>query len=133
MGIWCECIKWFRKPKRKGESPFTNLNSSNYIYTYSETYLGAKAKVFLCDSTTEFQFSFSVKDGILVKIKSNQPYRILFDYVNGSYYINDNDHTEYNRLVESLSAIKNDPSIHDYSEMYTKLEEIMYDFIISTL
>ena len=129
MGILFNCIKWFQKFEKKRESPFSNFNSPNSVYICSKTYLGAKAKVQLCDRQIELHFSFSVKDGVLVQIKGNQPLRILFDYVDGSYYVNDSGNIYYNRLIESLSAIKNDTSIHDHFEMFAKLEEIMYDFI----
>lgn len=129
MGIWCECIKWVQKPNKKWKSPFTDLDFPNCTYTYSKIYLGSKAKVCLCDKKIEFNFSFSVRDGILVKINCNQPYRVLFHYVDGSYYINDDSNIDYKRLIESLSVIRNDTFMHHQREIYAKLEETMFDFI----
>ncbi len=131
MGIWCKCIERFQKLNRKCESPFLNLNSPNCIYTYSRIYLGSKAKVYLCEKKMEFLFSFSVRDGILVKIKCNQPCRVIFDYVDGSYYINDNSNIDYKRLIELLSAIRNETYKRHQQQTYDKLEKIMFDFISS--
>lgn len=129
MEIWYNCIKWLKKINKKWESPFQNIDSPNYTYTYSKIYLGSKAKVCLCDRKIEINFSFSVRDGILIKIKCNQPYRVLFHYVDGSYYINDGSNINYKRLIELLSAIRNDALIHPQQEIYRKLEETMFDFI----
>ena len=131
MGILRKYINRFQKPGRKYESPFLDLNLPNCTYTYTGIYLGSEAKVYLSDKKMEFFFSFSVRDGVLVKIKCNQPYRVLFDYVDGSYYINDNSNIDYKRLIELLSAVRNDTCKRHWHETYDKLEKIMYDFICS--
>ncbi len=129
MGIWCKCIEFFKGHKKRGVSLFINHSSSKYLYSYSEIYLGAKAHVFISDSLIDVDFSFSVRDGILVRIKSNSPYRVLFSYVDGAYYINDESCIEYNQLLESLSLIRKDIHTHHHLDVYGKLDQIMYNFI----
>ena len=50
-------------------------------------------------------------------------------YVDSSYYVNDDSNIDYKRLIESLSAIRNDTFMHHQREIYAKLEETMFDFI----
>ncbi len=71
MRIWFDCIKPFRDKSKTKASPFLDLNRSKYQYSYSEVYLGAKGKVTCLDKKIEIFMSFSVRDGILVKIKKN--------------------------------------------------------------
>ena len=73
--------------------------------------------------------SYSVRDGILVNIKKNRPYQVLFDYVDGAYYINDDSHREYDRLVELLSALKNQTKDHHHMVVYKNLEAILFKFL----
>ena len=73
--------------------------------------------------------SYSVRDGILVNIKKNRPYQVLFDYVDGAYYINDDSRGGYDHLVECLSALKNQIKSHHYMVVYENLEAIMFRFV----
>lgn len=133
MKAWCKFIKHIKKQDAKGEYLFENLRSKNCNYNCSDIYLGVAGEVFLCNMKTEIDFSFSVKEGTLVKIKQNQPYKILFDYVDGAFYVNDDRNINYNKLSEDLSALKNDTHISEYETIYTKPEEIIYNFIVDEM
>lgn len=130
MRIWFECIKPFRDKSKTKASPFLGLNRSKYQYSYSEVYLGAKGKVTCLDKKIEFFMSFSVRDGILVKIRKKQPYRVLFHYVDGAYYTNDEANIMYEQLINAFSMLKNEAKYYHHMEVYEKLEAIIYNFII---
>lgn len=126
MRTWCKCIKRIQTDAKLFYSPFNNLKNSNY--SYSQVYLGAKGIVNFHSQDIVLMMSYSVRDGILIKIKKNLPYKILFDYVDGAYYVND-DRQQYNHLLKLLSALKEQASDRHYIEIYKDLEELMFDFV----
>lgn len=130
MGIWYRCTKMFQRNKMPRESLFTTANDFQCEYTYAEVYLGAKAKAILTETKTEVVMSYSVRDGILVNIKRSEPYRVLFDYVDGTYLVNDDEGREYDQLVESLLCLKDEAGKHHHSVVYEKLEAILYKFLV---
>lgn len=74
MGIRLKLIE--KNKKRSYNSPFAN--SDCFTYDCSPVYLGAEGKTVTIDGRFEFRMSFSAMDGILVKIKQNRPYKVLF-------------------------------------------------------
>jgi len=127
MRIWCKCINRIQPKKRIHNSPFSNLDNSNY--SYSQVYLGAKGIVHIYPQNLVLSMSYSAKDGIFVNIKKNRPYHVLFDYVDGAYYINDDRYEEYEHLAKLLFTLKNEISSHHHTEVYENLEATMFDFI----
>ena len=126
MRIWFKCIKRERQRKVTYDSPFVNLDNSDY--SCSELYLGVKSVVNIYHTNMVLLMSYSERDGILIKIKQNCPYQVLFDYVDGAYFINDDSSRRYDQLVESLSTLKNQTSHHHNMEIFEKLETIMFEF-----
>lgn len=129
MRIWCKCINRIQPDKRVHYSPFINLDNSDY--SYSQVYLGAKGIVNIYPQDLVLSMSYSERDGILVNIKRNRPYHVLFDYVDGAYYINDDSYRGYDHLLELLSALKNQINSHHHTVVYEELEAIMFRFIAS--
>lgn len=130
MASWFKCFKPFVGKNKARTSPFLDLDKSKYQYSYSEEYLGAEGKVTCLEKSTEIHMSFSVRDGILVKIKRIQPYHVLFDYVDGAYYTNNETTAEYKQLVNAFSMLKEKSKNYDYLEIYEELEQIIYNFIV---
>lgn len=126
MRIWFKCIKRERQRKVTYDSPFVNLDNSDY--SCSELYLGVKSVVNIYHTNMVLLMSYSERDGILIKIKQNCPYQVLFDYVDGAYFINDESSRRYDQLIESLSTLKNQTSHHHNMEIFEKLETIMFEF-----
>jgi hypothetical protein len=129
MKIWSPCTKMFGRQTSKRESMFTNMGGFQCQYSYSQMYLGAKSKVIFAENQTEVLMSYSIKDGVLVKIKRNKPYRVLFEYIDGSYVVNDEIERGYAQLVETLNSIKNESSNNHHLKVYDSVEEIMYRFL----
>ena len=127
MRTWFKCIKRSKPSKSIRTSPFIGLKCCDYLY--SGVYLGARGTVKLYPEDIVLQMSYSEKDGILVNIKRRNPYRILFDYVDGAYYINDENVQGYHHLVESLSVLKKFNNGR-YSDTYFQLESILFEFVI---
>lgn len=129
MKIWLNCFNFPNSKKRK-MLPLCGLPQSKYQYSYSEMYLGAEGKVRCLEKGVEFFISFSVRDGMQAKIKMTQPYKVLFDYTDGSYFINDEIASKYEWLIDEFSKLRKEKNLN-YSEIYEKMEEIVYMFIIT--
>jgi|GEM_PF-1650484 len=127
MRIWCKGMARNRLNKENPDSPFAALDHSDYSYT--PEYLGAKGIVNIHPQALALHMSYSVRDGICVKLKRNRPYRVLFDYVDGAYYTNDDSDRGYAHLVEQLSALKEQTKGRHYETVYQNLEEIMFEFV----
>ena len=48
-------------------------------------------------------FEYSIRDGISVQIKRLDPWKILLDYTNGSFYIYDDNKMKYKNLLKNLN------------------------------
>ena len=127
MQIWLECIKRIQLKNKVYTSPFIRLSNAKYLY--SEVYLGAKSIVTFQSEGLVLSISYSVRDGILINIKQLHPYRILFDYVDGAYYINDDRTVSYHHLIEDLSRVKDQIKSLHYTEIFEKIERIMFDYV----
>lgn len=125
MGMWSKCIK---KCKAGHVSPFAESNL--FAYTYTRLYLGAKGEAVTANGNLAFLMSFSIRDGIFVKFKRQCPYRVLFDYADGAYYVNDVAERGYDKLIISLLQFQKTPH-NDDAAAYSELEGIVYDFVIS--
>lgn len=98
-------------------------------YDYEKIYLGAKSKVFLNAKGIQIVMSFSERDGIWVKIKRDQPYRILFEWADGIFHSNDDTKRNYDTLVAELHCLQQmDQCKFSSEEIFDKLEEILYRF-----
>lgn len=124
MKIWFNCFDFLNRKKKK-TLLLCGLPQSKYQYSYSEMYLGAKGKVRCLEKGVEFSISFSVRDGMLAKIKVIQPYRVLFDYVDGAYFINDEIVSKYEWLIDEFSKLRKEKNLN-YPKIYEKMEEIVY-------
>lgn len=123
---WFKCIKRQSKNKTLRTSPFVKANDCDY--SYESLYLGAKGTAKFHSQNLFLQMSYSVRDGILINIKNNKPYKVLFDYIDGRYLINDYNDEEYKSLVESLVVLNEKTEKQDYVQFYDELEKIVYDF-----
>lgn len=99
-------------------------------YLYSETYLGAEAKVILAEGKYEISCSYSVRDGVLVKIKRNKPYKILYDYIDGVSLVLDEKDRGYAELTEKLNTLKEGSGKCFHLDVYDRLEEEVYNFLV---
>jgi hypothetical protein len=118
-----------KKSKMRRESVFVTAGDLQCEYSYAEVYLGAKAKITFAKSKTTVDMSYSVRDGILVKIKRSEPYRVLFDYIDGTYIVNDDGNREYDQLVNALQCMKEEAGKYQHLSVYEKLETVMYKFL----
>lgn len=123
MGIWLKCTK--RHKNRDRNSPFNDPQFFRYFY--SQVYLGSEGRAVTVDGNLEVLMSFSAKDGILVKLKQNRPYRILFDYVDGAYYVNSNFESQFGKLIQNLSLLQK--ARDDIENTYYHVEQVVADFI----
>lgn len=121
----------FRKHKKnKRISLFETTESLQCDYLYSEIYLGTEAKVIFAEGQFETRISYSVRDGILVKIKRNNPYKILYEYIDGRALVLDEKKRGYAELTEKLNILKVGCEKRLHLEVYNELENEVYNFLI---
>lgn len=133
MKIWFECIKLLRRKQNNQLSLFATLDADKYQYTYSDLYLGAQAIIRIPVQHIEILFQYSVKDGIIVKLKSCDPYQVLFSFIDGAYYINDLPKEKYDVLIEKLLGLRREQETCKqvtYEQAFERLERIMYSYFI---
>lgn len=95
-------------------------------YREKKIYLGYSGE--LRSGSLEIQFSSSVRDGILVNIKTVSKWKILFDYCDGNYLIND-DKAKYADLLAKLNQLCEAKDELDDREVYMRLQKIVIDHL----
>lgn len=130
MRIWSKCTKAFKKRKHEYISPFLSQTPWKVKYSCSQIYLGITGKVVLLDCEIELSITISEYDGILVQIKRVSPYCILFEYVDGAYYINDESDRDYHKLVAILLDLSCKINQEHLSTIYETLESSLYTFML---
>ena len=95
-------------------------------YHEKKIYLGYSGE--LRSGSLEIQFSSSVREGILVNIKTVSKWRILFDYCDGNCLIND-DKAKYADLLAKLNQLRESKDKLDDREVYKRLQKIIIDHL----
>ncbi len=72
-------------------------------YQVSPIYLGYKGE--LRAGSLRLELAFSARDGIFVNIKSLAPWKVFFEYADGSCMIND-EAAQYSNLLASLNQLR---------------------------
>ena len=96
-------------------------------YREKKIYLGYSGE--LDSGSLEIQFSYSVRDGILVNIKTELKWKILFDYCDGSYLVND-DKAKYEDLLVKLNRLREVKEELDDRAVYKQLQRIVIEHLI---
>ena len=78
----------------------------------------------------ETRVLYSVRDGILVKIKSKNPYKILYEYIDGTSLVLDKKNRGYGELTETLNSLKEECEKRFHLEVYNQLENEVYNFLV---
>ena len=121
-------MRWSWKRLRGINSAQNNNAAPSGIDQYREKkiYLGYSGE--LRSGSLEIQFSSSVRDGILVNIKTVSKWKILFDYCDGNYLIND-DKAKYADLLAKLNQLRESKDKLDDREIYNRLQKIVIDHL----
>ena len=98
-------------------------DSAGISYCYKNMGLDEFGSVEILNLKERITFEYSIRDGILIQIKRLDPWKILLDYANGSFYIYDDNKTKYKNLLENLDRA----SIVDN---YDELEEIIFLYCV---
>lgn len=128
MSIWLKCIN-NRITRRKIFRP-SFLDSSNVLsYKTTSLYLGKEGYIYLKSCTLEIYIHYSERDGLEWRSKSKNPYKILFEYNDGSYYINDSMESKYTVLIQALDLLSSRAHNQHYRQTYEQLERITSDWL----
>ncbi|MCR5602623.1 MAG: hypothetical protein K6G27_02840 [Lachnospiraceae bacterium] len=110
-------------------SMFKRLAQYGYEYSCNEIYLGWKGKLKYSD-TYDFEWSASERDGIFVKIKRIDPWRVFFEYSDGGCVIYDDEALgiEMNlRKVQAELDILRKRKDASVKIKYKEMESIIYN------
>lgn len=91
-------------------------------YQVSPIYLGYKGE--LRAGSLRLELAFSARDGIFVNIKSLAPWKVFFEYADGSCMIND-ESAQYSNLLASLNQLRESEKEWNALEVYKRLEKIV--------
>ena len=133
MSIWYKCIN------RKNSISHTlqcksSLSDNPFVSTYksSSLYLGKEGRITLKNGTSEIYIHYSERDGIGWIFKSLMPYRVLYSFDDGAYYINDLSKSRYTELTNQLESLKKRAHDQHFLQSFVQLERITIDFLSST-
>lgn len=130
MSIWSKCINK-RNGTNQAEVPNSNLINNPHVLTYkcSPLYLGKEGVITLKSGTREIYIHYSEKDGLGWIFKSLIPYKVLFSYNDGAYYINDSTRNKYSDLILQLDLLKTNAHNQHFSRSFAQLEIITSVFL----
>lgn len=57
--------------------------------------------------------NYTPKEKVNLRFRQQQPYRVLFAYKAGSYYVNDDNDEGYSELLSTLRRVNSAPSLLD--------------------
>lgn len=129
---WLRAIKaWFgcidSSAQGNGIAPFTADQLAALgidEYHVKEISLGYSGE--LHAGSLEICFSYSVRDGVFVNIKTVSKWRILFEFCDGNSLIND-DREKYTNLLAKLKRLREIQGELDYREAYEQLQQIVIE------
>lgn len=115
-------LKWLRSIKPRPTRIAPPVPSGFDAYEVTPISLGLEGK--LRAANLELRFSCSTRDGIFVQLKSTSPWRVLFEYADGGYLIND-DTRSYSEWLTALNQLRESAQKLDYTETDQQLEHIV--------
>lgn len=131
---WFECTNLFRRRIPNEISAFQEeLTNRGYSYSCKEVYLGKKGLLISPDGNIIIKWFFTERDGIYLQVKCKQPYRILFEYFDGSYFINDDREEIHIIMSESkleLDKLRKELMNYNRENAYCCLERVIMETIV---
>ena len=126
-----ECIK--KKIQRKTEQSIMLSKSRericNFDYYEEDIYLGKNGVLISTNANYKLSFSYSVRDGVFFQFKRHNPYKIIFDFNDGAYILNDNSEYDYSKLLSLLNLLKSNKQEYEDNKIYSELKEVASLFI----
>lgn len=125
-------MKWLEWLKARFGFKARPVQNSNILpsgvdeYHVKEIYLGYSGE--LRAGNLEICFSCSVRDGVLVNIKTISKWKILFEFCDGNYLIND-DRVKYTNLLAKLKELREMQEELDSPEAYEQLQAIVIEHL----
>lgn len=128
MQIWCACTRFFKQRASEEINSLQSLIEKGFIYTCEKVYLGKKGKLVSPDCNNIAEWFYTERDGIFTQIKRKKPYKILFEYSEGNYFINDDRENVCKSLTElkdNLDRLRNERKANNHVNAYSRVESII--------
>lgn len=104
MEIWRACNKPLKQRESEEASVFQPLVDQGFVYNCEEVYLGKEGMLISPNGNIIINWSYTERDGIFIQIKRTKPYKIMFEYADGNYLLND----DRENLRQSMTELKDD-------------------------
>ena len=118
------------KPSGKG-SVFQPLVERGYIFTSEDVYLGKKGSLVSPSEKYVVKWFYTERDGAFVQIKCRVPWSIMFEYFDGTYFINCTQEVTVRSLESLYNALEKLRSEFKFmdrmEEKYYMLESVIFD------
>ena len=136
--------KWMRnvgKRRKKTNGKYADkeynkklFNEDNELYQHELLYLGEKGMLTSIDQNIHIDFSYSVRGGMSVRVKRDQPYRILLQYHGKDHCVYDDDNRKYEAwlktMAEALDTVRSESKGKGYDAIFESLKCCIYDSIL---
>ncbi len=133
MRIWCPCTKKVKRTESEEMGIIQLLVDQGFVYTCEEIYLGEKGRLVSPDGNIIAEWSYTQRDGISTQIKRKKPYKILFEYFEGNYFINDDRESVCKSLTElkdNLEMLRNEIKANNHVNSYNRVESIILQIVV---
>ncbi len=77
----------------------------DFLFSETSDGFGKASEGNSADGKYWIAFSYSYRDGISWKLRSNQPWKVLFEYFDGSILCNDENEVAYDDLLLNLHEL----------------------------
>lgn len=118
---------WFGCTDNNAQHAFMKLG---FNYHLKETHLGFEGNLDAVNANIKIVLSYTVRDGIFVNIKVLNPWKVLFEYVDGAYFVNDQNAERFDKIIKSLKDLQTQNDQGNYRRIYAQMETIVLKHLL---
>lgn len=120
---------WFGCTNRANRDAQLAFKKTGFAYQIKETNLGFEGSLDEIGGNIKIVLSYTVRDGMFVNIKVLNPWKIIFEYSDGAYFVNDPNVKRYDKLIKALKNLQASKDKGNYCRIYAQLELIVLEHL----
>ena len=128
MQILRACAGFFKRRESEETGVLHPLVDQGFVYTCKEVYLGKEGTLLSPDGNIIIKWFYTERDGMFVQINRRKPYKIMFEYADGNYFINDDREDirqSMTALKDDLERLREEMKSHRRIDPYGRMESIV--------
>ena len=128
MKIWCACTKLSKRRASEERGAFQSLVNQGFVYTCEEVYLGKKGVLISPNGNIIVKWFYTERDGMFIQIKRKRPYKIMFEYSDGNYFLNDDREIIRQNITElknNLERLRDEMESNSHINPYNRMEGVI--------